>query len=44
VWGCDFYGQRRTVDVHIAHLRNKLDGCTAEIETVWGVGYKIAAE
>ena len=41
VWGFDFYGQTRTVDVHIAHLRNKLAGCTAEIETVWGVGYKI---
>jgi two-component system alkaline phosphatase synthesis response regulator PhoP len=41
VWGFDFYGQTRTVDVHIAHLRNKLEGCTAEIETVWGVGYKI---
>lgn len=41
VWGFDFYGQTRTVDVHIAHLRNKLTGCTAEIETVWGVGYKI---
>ncbi len=43
VWGFDFYGQTRTVDVHVAHLRNKLAGCTAEIETVWGVGYKIAA-
>jgi DNA-binding response OmpR family regulator len=42
VWGFDFYGQTRTVDVHIAHLRNKLAGCTAEIETVWGVGYKIS--
>jgi two-component system alkaline phosphatase synthesis response regulator PhoP len=41
VWGFDFYGQTRTVDVHIAHLRTKLEGCTAEIETVWGVGYKI---
>ncbi|NDJ77822.1 MAG: response regulator transcription factor [Chloroflexi bacterium] len=41
VWGFDFYGQTRTVDVHIAHLRNKLAGCTAEIETVWGVGYKL---
>jgi two-component system alkaline phosphatase synthesis response regulator PhoP len=41
VWGFDFYGQTRTVDVHIAHLRNKLQGCTAEIETVWGVGYKL---
>ncbi len=43
VWGFDFYGQTRTVDVHIAHLRNKLVNCTAEIETVWGVGYKITA-
>jgi two-component system alkaline phosphatase synthesis response regulator PhoP len=42
VWGFDFFGQTRTVDVHVAHLRNKLAGSTAEIETVWGVGYKIA--
>jgi DNA-binding response OmpR family regulator len=42
VWGFDFYGQTRTVDVHVAHLRNKLTGCTAEIETVWGVGYKLS--
>lgn len=41
VWGFDFYGQTRTVDVHIAHLRTKLAGSTAEIETVWGVGYKL---
>jgi DNA-binding response OmpR family regulator len=44
VWGFDFYGQTRTVDVHIAHLRNKLAGSSVEIETVWGVGYKITAE
>jgi two-component system alkaline phosphatase synthesis response regulator PhoP len=43
VWGFDFYGQTRTVDVHIAHLRNKLAGSSVEIETVWGVGYKITA-
>jgi DNA-binding response OmpR family regulator len=43
VWGFDFYGQTRTVDVHVAHLRSKLAGSTAEIETVWGVGYKITA-
>ncbi|NLX10319.1 MAG: response regulator transcription factor [Chloroflexi bacterium] len=43
VWGFDFYGQTRTVDVHIAHLRSKLTGSTAEIETVWGIGYKISA-
>lgn len=41
VWGFDFYGQTRTVDVHIAHLRHKLAGCTCEIETVWGVGYRL---
>ena len=44
VWGFDFYGQTRTVDVHIAHLRHKLEGSTAIIETVWGVGYKITEE
>jgi len=41
VWGFDFYGQTRTVDVHVAHLRHKLAGSTAQIETVWGVGYKL---
>ena len=40
-WGFDFYGQTRTVDVHIAHLRSKLAGSQVEIETVWGVGYKL---
>jgi two-component system alkaline phosphatase synthesis response regulator PhoP/two-component system response regulator ResD len=41
VWGFDFYGQTRTVDVHVAHLRDKLAGSGVEIETVWGVGYKL---
>lgn len=41
VWGYDFAGETRTVDVHIAHLRHKLDGMRATIETVWGVGYKL---
>ena len=41
VWGFDFFGQTRTVDVHVAHLRNKLAGSGIEIETVWGVGYKL---
>jgi two-component system alkaline phosphatase synthesis response regulator PhoP len=41
VWGFDFYGQTRTVDVHIAHLRHKLEGSGVEIETVWGIGYKL---
>ncbi len=41
VWGYDFYGETRTVDVHIAHLRNKLRESEVEIETVRGVGYKL---
>lgn len=41
VWGFDFAGETRTVDVHIAHLRHKLAGMQAGIETVWGVGYKL---
>jgi two-component system, OmpR family, alkaline phosphatase synthesis response regulator PhoP len=43
VWGFDFAGETRTVDVHVAHLRHKLAGMRAEIETVWGVGYKLEA-
>ncbi|HMV28225.1 MAG TPA: response regulator transcription factor [Anaerolineales bacterium] len=39
-WGFDYYGQTRTVDVHIAHLRKKLEGGNIKIETVTGVGYK----
>jgi len=42
-WGFDFYGQTRTVDVHIAHLRKKMDGSVVKIETVTGVGYKLVA-
>ena len=42
VWGFDFYGQTRTVDVHVAHLREQAGkGSGVEIETVWGVGYKL---
>ena len=41
VWGYDFYGSTRTVDVHIAHLREKLAGSDVVIETVRGVGYKL---
>ena len=40
-WGFDFYGQTRTVDVHIAHLRRKIEGSSVKIETVTGVGYKL---
>jgi two-component system alkaline phosphatase synthesis response regulator PhoP/two-component system response regulator ResD len=41
VWGYDFYGDTRTVDVHVAHLRDKLSGSDVTIETVWGIGYKL---
>jgi two-component system alkaline phosphatase synthesis response regulator PhoP len=41
VWGYNFAGETRTVDVHVAHLRQKLEGMSANIETVWGVGYKL---
>jgi two-component system alkaline phosphatase synthesis response regulator PhoP len=44
VWGYDFYGETRTVDVHVAHLRKRLAGSVAvRIETVTGVGYKLVA-
>jgi len=43
VWGYDFYGETRTVDVHVAHLRKKLANSSAEIETILGVGYKLVA-
>ncbi len=42
VWGMDFVGESRTVDVHIATLRDKLGGCGDFIETVRGVGYRMA--
>jgi DNA-binding response OmpR family regulator len=40
-WGFDFYGQTRTVDVHIAQLRRKLGVSNVTIETVTGIGYKL---
>ena len=41
VWGEDYYGDPRTIDVHVAWLRDKLSAGTPKIETVWGVGYKL---
>ncbi len=41
VWGYEFYGDTRTVDVHIAHLRDRLGGSRLRIETIWGIGYKL---
>ena len=42
VWGFDYFGDSRTVDVHIKRLREKLEGAEAnwQLKTVWGVGYK----
>ena len=42
VWGFDYLGDSRTVDVHIKRLREKLDGISDKwnLKTVWGVGYK----
>ncbi len=42
VWGFDYYGDSRTVDVHIKRLRDKLKGVSTEWElrTIWSVGYK----
>ncbi|MEI6044188.1 MAG: response regulator transcription factor [Chloroflexota bacterium] len=41
VWGYDYYGDSRTIDVHVTHLREKLEGSKIKIQTVWGVGYKL---
>lgn len=42
VWGFDYYGDSRTVDVHVKRLREKLEGVSDSwmLKTVWGVGYK----
>lgn len=40
-WGYEYFGETRTVDVHIAQLRKKLQGSGVKIETVTGVGYKL---
>ena len=42
VWGFDYFGDSRTVDVHIKRLREKLEGISEKwsLKTVWGVGYK----
>jgi DNA-binding response OmpR family regulator len=44
VWGYSFGGGTRTVDVHIARLRDKLQDSGVRIETVWNVGYKLIEE
>lgn len=48
VWGYDFFGESRTVDVHIKRIREKIDDLGIDlpwsIKTVWGVGYKFETE
>ena len=44
IWGYDFDGETRTVDVHIRTLRQKLGACGDKIETVRGVGYRMSRE
>lgn len=46
VWGFEYYGDSRTIDVHIKRLREKLEGVSEKwaLKTVWGVGYKFEAD
>ncbi len=44
VWGYNFYGETRTVDVHVQHVRAKLAGSGVGIQTVRGVGYKLVED
>ena len=44
VWGADFAGETRTVDVHIGTLRTKLGSCDDCIQTIRGVGYRMDSE
>ena len=43
IWGIDYVGETRTVDVHIGTLRTKLKNCGKYIETVRGVGYRLGS-
>jgi DNA-binding response OmpR family regulator len=46
VWGFDYFGDSRTVDVHVKRLREKLEGVSHKwsLKTVWGVGYKFEVQ
>jgi DNA-binding response OmpR family regulator len=44
VWGYDYFGDTRTVDVHVAHLRDRLAGSSLCVQTVRGVGYKMVLD
>lgn len=41
IWDTDYYGETRTVDIHITHVRERISGASVGIETVRGVGYKM---
>jgi DNA-binding response OmpR family regulator len=41
IWDTDYYGETRTVDIHINHVRDKIEGANVAIETVRSVGYKL---
>ena len=40
-WGYDYFGDTRTIDVHVTWVRDKISRSKARIQTVWGVGYKL---
>jgi len=44
VWGYDYVGETRTVDVHVNHLREKMAASNAQIETVRGTGYRLTID
>jgi len=44
VWGYEYFGDTRTVDVHVAHLRDRLQNSTLNLQTIRGVGYKMVLD
>ncbi|MFN0121960.1 MAG: winged helix-turn-helix domain-containing protein [Blastocatellia bacterium] len=44
VWGLEYYGEARTLDVHISGLRKKLGECGGRIETMIGIGYRFITQ
>ena len=44
VWGYEYFGDTRTVDVHVAHLRDRLENSSLSIQTVRGSGYKLVLD
>lgn len=44
VWGYEYFGDTRTVDVHVAHLRDRLQGSSLNVQTIRSVGYKMVLE